>query len=79
MDILVLEESPPPPAPGYEYVFRASFWHWGMRRRLYARAYGLSAFRLMVRIGGPRRIPPDRVGVKPGAAPKRPCPKTIRK
>ncbi|MEP7125933.1 MAG: hypothetical protein ABJE95_33685 [Byssovorax sp.] len=49
----------PPPKAGYRYVFVASYWHWGLRRRLFAREKGLKAFRLEVRIDGPRRLPPD--------------------
>jgi hypothetical protein len=47
------------PKMGYRYVFVASYWHWGLRRRLFAREQGLKAFRLEVRIDGPRRLPPD--------------------
>jgi hypothetical protein len=48
-----------PPKAGYRYVFVSSYWHWGLRRRLFAREKGLKAFRLEVRIDGPRRLPPD--------------------
>lgn len=79
MSIVVLAEPPPPPPPGYTYVFRASYWDWRQMRRVYASEYNKKAFRLRVRIGGPRRVPPDRIGPKPGTAPKRPRVKKPRK
>lgn len=76
---LILAEDESAPPEGYEDIFRPSFWHWGLMRRLWAWEYGLTAFRLRVRKGGPRRVPPDRIGAKPGTAPKRPRAKKPRK
>lgn len=82
--IVTVEDGPPP--EGYEDIYRPSFWHWGVMRRLWAWQYGLQAFKLRVRKGGPRRIPPDRlktkrgsVATKRGKAPKRPTKKRLRK
>ncbi|MFT3774374.1 MAG: hypothetical protein QM820_54135 [Minicystis sp.] len=68
---------------GYEYRYVKSYWHWGLMRRLYAAAYGLQAFKIRVRIGGPRRLPPDRVaaGARPrvsASVPKRPVKRVPR-
>jgi hypothetical protein len=63
------------PPEGYRYILRASYWHWGLMRRLYAREYGLEAFRLKVRCGGPRRLPPDRMAAGGHARPSAPAPR----
>lgn len=63
------------PPEGYKDIFVASYWHWGLMRRLYAAAYGLQAFRLRVRNVGPRRIPPDRVAGKRKRKASAPVPK----
>lgn len=77
MALIVTDKDGPPPV-GYVDIFRPSFWHWGLMRRLWAWEYGLRTFRLRVREGGPKRMPPDRVGAKPGSAPKRPRTKKPR-
>lgn len=48
------------PRPGFKIIYVSSYWHWGLRRRVYAREYGMKSFRLEVRESGPRRVPPDR-------------------
>jgi len=72
------------PPEGYRYILRASFWHWGLMRRLHAAEYGLQAFNLRVRIGGPRRLPPDRAEGKrrlraAAPAPRRPMKRKPRR
>jgi hypothetical protein len=64
MTFIVSEQDGPPPE-GYIDIWTPSFWHWGAMKRLVAAQYGYESFRLRVKAGGPRRIPPDRVGDRP--------------
>lgn len=63
MALIVTEKDGPPPE-GYVDIWTASVWHWGLKRRWYAREVGKQAIKIRVRAGGPRRTPPDRVDAR---------------
>lgn len=63
------------PRPGYRFVYVASYWHYGLKRRVYASEFGYQAIRLEVRIDGPRRQPPDRQLNAPRATAAAPIPR----
>lgn len=72
------------PRAGYRFVYVSSYWHWGLKRRVYAYEFGYRAIRLEVRIAGPHRLAPDRQpsaqhATSAAPVPRRRTSKTLRR